>query len=72
MPPLLGHLIDQLLCAAPLTRAKEGRIFLLAPHSSYSISDHHDALSALIREGLIHQFRYIDASPTPSIIAIRP
>lgn len=71
MPTLLGHFIDQLLSTTAFTLTKEGRIFLLHSHPSFSSQENRDALSALIREGFINDFRYIDAIPNAAVIAIR-
>lgn len=71
MASLIGHLSDQLLTAAPFTRSAEGRVYLLHAHPSFSGREHTDALALLVREKLISDFRYIDAIPTPSVIAIR-
>lgn len=71
MTSLLTHLISQLVTTIPFTKAKEGCVLLLHPHMAFSIQEHHDALAQMSEQGLIHEFRYIDAIPTPSILAVR-
>lgn len=71
MPSLLAFLIDQLRAATCFTRSSTGRVYLLRVHPSFSRQDHAEALDHLAKDGVINDFRYIDAIPTPSVIAIR-
>lgn len=45
---------------------------LLCALSGCSADDHHEALGALVRSGVIGDYRYIDQGPHPVIVVKRP
>lgn len=65
---LLGQLHD---VAAKLGFCNDNT-HLLRGLSGCSADDHHDALGALVRSGVIDDYRYIDQGPHPVIVVKRP
>lgn len=57
--------------AAPFATSQSGDLFLLRPVDDVSADQHRQALAHLVSLGSLSDYRYIDASPQPAILAIR-
>lgn len=68
----LGAHFQQLIGASkPFIHAKEGDLYLLQPIEGVPQATHEQALSELVSLGLLNEYRYIDAKPTPAILVVR-
>ena len=59
----------------PFTRAKHQAgtvdIFLIPPEPTAPARDSHAAMRALVDQGVLSDYRYIDSNPQTAILAIR-
>lgn len=72
---LVAHYQQHLQASQPFSLASSrhgaGDIYLLPPHPNACLDDQHIAMRALVRLGLLSDYRYIDAEPQAVILAIR-
>ena len=68
---LYSFLRQQLSNAAAFTGFASDDTHLIQSHPEYDKAQHHDALTSLVRSGAISDYRYIDAVPHSTVIAIR-
>jgi len=62
------HVIAKTL---PFVHSLDGEVTLIRPLPDLEPDQHRDALSLLVSQGVLTDYRYIDSQPQPAILAIR-